>query len=66
LLFAVVVKVPELAEKALAHALDSAVEAAYQRSDMFDKRRDIMEAWAKSCGRPFKETGKVVAFRRTR
>ena len=37
----------ELAEKALAHALASKVEAAYQRGDMLDKRRGMMAAWAK-------------------
>lgn len=39
----------ELAEKALAHQLPSAVEAAYQRSDLFEKRRDLMQAWANYC-----------------
>ncbi|MEX3962690.1 tyrosine-type recombinase/integrase [Paraburkholderia sp. EG286B] len=39
----------ELAEKALAHALKSEVEAAYQRSDLLMKRRAMMEAWAKFC-----------------
>jgi integrase len=36
----------ELAEKALAHALPNAVEAAYERSNMIDKRRVLMAAWA--------------------
>lgn len=36
----------DLAEKALAHTLESKVEAAYQRGDMFDRRREMMEAWA--------------------
>jgi integrase len=41
----------ELAEMALAHSVGSAVEAAYRRTDLFDKRRRLMEAWAEFCGR---------------
>jgi integrase len=37
---------PELAEMALAHAIDDKTEAAYRRSDMFEKRRLLMAAWA--------------------
>lgn len=37
----------DLAEAALAHALSSRVEAAYRRSDLFDSRWNLMEAWAK-------------------
>jgi integrase len=39
----------EVAEMALAHAIPSAVEAAYRRGDLFDKRRRLMEAWAVHC-----------------
>ena len=39
----------ELAEKALAHAVRNKVEAAYQRGDLFDKRRKLMDAWALYC-----------------
>jgi integrase len=39
----------EVAEKALAHAISDKVEAAYRRRDLFDKRRDLMEAWAEYC-----------------
>jgi hypothetical protein len=31
---------------ALAHAVESKTEAAYFRSDLFDKRRKLMELWA--------------------
>ncbi|HTW71154.1 MAG TPA: integrase arm-type DNA-binding domain-containing protein [Acetobacteraceae bacterium] len=41
----------ELAEAALAHALDSKVEAAYQRGDLLEKRRRLMNEWAAFCGR---------------
>ena len=33
-------------ELSLAHAVGSAVEAAYARSDLFDRRRALMQAWA--------------------
>jgi acyl-CoA reductase-like NAD-dependent aldehyde dehydrogenase len=35
-----------VAEAALAHAVGDAVEAAYARSDVFEKRRKMMESWA--------------------
>ena len=37
-------------ETALAHTLGSATEAAYARSDLFERRRELMEAWARHCG----------------
>lgn len=37
----------EVVEKALAHQIPNAVEAAYRRTDFFDKRRDLMNAWAR-------------------
>ena len=40
----------DLAEQALAHALDNKVEAAYRRGDALEKRRDMMTAWAEFCG----------------
>ena len=39
----------EVAEAALAHVTGDKVEAAYRRSDLFDKRRKMMEAWAGFC-----------------
>lgn len=33
-------------EAALAHANSDRVEAAYQRSDLFDRRRELMRDWA--------------------
>jgi integrase len=39
----------ELAEMALAHAVSNAVEAAYRRGDMFEKRRRLMTDWADYC-----------------
>ena len=36
----------EVAEFALAHVVGDSAERAYQRSDLFDKRRALMDAWA--------------------
>jgi integrase len=36
----------EVAEMALAHAIENAVEAAYRRGDLFSKRAEMMAAWA--------------------
>ena len=36
----------DMAEIALAHKVSNAVEAAYRRGDMVEKRRDLMQAWA--------------------
>jgi integrase len=35
----------EIAEAALAHAVPSKVEAAYRRTDYFDRRRELMALW---------------------
>lgn len=42
----------EVAEHALAHALTNPVEAAYHRSDMLEKRRSLMQLWAKFLAAP--------------
>jgi integrase len=39
----------EVAELALAHRVADEVEAAYQRSDLLAKRRQLAEAWARYC-----------------
>ena len=39
----------EVAEAALAHAVQSRVEAAYRCSDLFEKRRLLMERWVRYC-----------------
>lgn len=36
----------DLAEMALAHAISNAVEAAYRRGDMLEKRREMMIEWS--------------------
>ena len=40
----------DVAEMALAHALRNKTEAAYQRGDLFEKRKRLMDDWAKYCG----------------
>jgi integrase len=41
-----------VAEMALAHTIGNAVEAAYRRGDLFEKRRHLMSNWASYCTRP--------------
>ena len=49
----------DLAEAALSHVLDNETEAAYQRSDFLEQRRELMQAWADfATGKPaVKEPG---------
>lgn len=37
----------DMAEIALAHKVGTAVEQAYRRGDMIEKRREMMQAWAR-------------------
>lgn len=41
----------EIAEAALAHTLRDKTEAAYQRGDMLERRRTLMQDWADYCAR---------------
>lgn len=50
----------EMAELALAHTVGSAVEEAYQRSDLFERRRALMSDWAEWCNTAGNEP--AVAF----
>ena len=36
----------EVVEAALAHAVGNRIEAAYARSDLFERRRRLMDEWA--------------------
>jgi len=45
----------EMAEIALAHNVGNEVERAYRRSDMVEKRRAMMEAWARFAVGPAEE-----------
>ena len=50
----------EVIEAALAHGIKDKAEAAYARSDLFDKRRNLMHAWASIA--MSNTSGKVVTF----
>ena len=39
----------ELSEVALAHVIKDKTEAAYRRGDMMERRRELMESWARFC-----------------
>jgi integrase len=53
----------EIAEMCLAHEVGNAVERAYRRSDLFDKRRKLMDQWARFCLSAGSK-GEVVELRR--
>jgi len=48
---------------ALAHTVGTAVERAYQRSDLFEKRRQLAAAWARFCTAPADENRVIVLDR---
>ena len=52
----------EVMEMALAHAVGDKVEAAYRRSDLFEKRRRLMDAWAEFCANAPAKEAKVVSL----
>jgi integrase len=47
----------EIAELVLGHKIGDEVERAYDRSDLFDARREIMDLWARHC-----LGAKIIAF----
>jgi integrase len=53
----------EMVEMALAHAVGNKVEGAYRRGDMFDKRRELMDAWAAFLARRVGENVIAIASR---
>jgi integrase len=53
----------EVCEMALAHAIGNAVEAAYRRGDLFEKRARMMAEWAKFCD-TITPAGNVVPINR--
>ena len=52
----------DVCEMALAHVVGNQVEAAYRRGDLFRKRQQLMEAWARYCALQAKIGDKVVAL----
>jgi integrase len=55
-----------VAEMALSHTIGNAVEAAYRRGDLFEKRRILMSKWANYCTTPRTGARIVTAFRSNR
>jgi integrase len=53
----------EIVEAALAHVIGDKVEQAYRRTDLFDKRRRLMTAWADFVSKASAHTAKVVSLR---
>ena len=54
----------EVIEAAVAHGIKDKAEAAYARSDLFEKRRNLMHAWASIA--LSNASGKVVTFSKGR
>lgn len=53
-----------VAEAALAHAVGDAVEAAYRRGDLFNKRVKLMQSWADFLDKPSVKNSAVTPLRR--
>lgn len=51
----------EVCEAALAHVLKNKTEAAYKRTDLFEKRRELMNTWTRFCYT--KAESNIVAIR---
>ena len=55
----------EVVEAALAHVVQNKVEAAYARSDLFERRRQLMDDWAayldRDCGRLDRSSGEALS-----
>lgn len=54
----------EVAEMALAQKVGDKVEAAHRRGDLYNKRRQLMEAWERFCATPKAEAEVVPISRR--
>jgi integrase len=52
----------EVAEAALAHVVENQTEAAYRRTDLFERRRRLMDEWSAFATRT---SGKVVTLQRS-
>lgn len=51
-------------EMCLAHAVGTDIEKVYRRTDLFNKRRKLMEQWATYCCSPPAATGAVLPLRK--
>jgi integrase len=54
----------EVCEAALAHVVGDKVEAAYRRSDLLDRRRQLMAEWANYISSPSADASAVIPIRR--
>jgi integrase len=50
----------EVVEAALAHTVTNKVEAAYRRSDLFERRRPLMQQWGSFCDQQAADAGATV------
>ena len=48
----------------MGHQVGTKVERAYRRTDLLEKRRELMNAWANYCAPP-EAAGNVTPLRRT-
>jgi integrase len=55
----------DVVEMCLAHQVGNAVENAYKRGTMIEKRRKVLEAWAGYCSKPPVADSRVLTFKRT-
>jgi integrase len=55
----------QLAEMALAHIAGDKTMQAYMRTDLFEKRRDLMNAWANFCEHGAREAEIIPLFTKT-
>jgi integrase len=51
-------------EMCLAHAVGTDIEKVYRRTDLFNKRRNLLEQWATYCCSPPAATGAVLPLRK--
>jgi integrase len=56
----------EVAEMALAHTVSDKVERAYRRGDLFQKRRELMDFWARYCEMQPRENVRSLSAERLR
>jgi integrase len=56
----------DVIEAALAHTIKNDAEAAYRRGTAVEKRRRLMQDWAKYCGEPKKAGRTVIPIREAR
>jgi integrase len=55
----------EVVEQALGHAIPSAIERAYKRTDLFDRRVRLMRDWGAFCTSPPAAGATITLLRRT-